>query len=83
MPGKRGTKRPWKVFVHDIGPTFSYATEVRARERAQDLVSPKGPDCYGKVTVYDVFRTPIQRTLYQFEKEPVEQVLRGGAWHDA
>lgn len=31
------TKRPWKVFVQSIGPSFSFSTEEKARARALAL----------------------------------------------
>lgn len=30
-------QRPWKVFVQQIGPSFSFATEDRAHARALEL----------------------------------------------
>jgi len=38
-------KRPWTVFVQDVGPKFTFADEHQARQRARELVEdPHVPD---------------------------------------
>ena len=76
------TRRPWKVFVRDIGPTFAFATEVAARERALQLVSPVGfkvgknwVGCYSEVLVYDAYAYPVVRTIYRPHTYLVDQVF--------
>lgn len=73
-----GTRRPWTVFVHDIGPTFTYATEERAHAKAQALAG--APDYYGKVTVYNALAFPPERTRYGFDMEPVAERFEPSGW---
>ena len=75
--------RPWRVFVRDIGPSFSFSTEERARARAVALTDGSLPDTYAEVLVYSV--TPARpetwrRTIYRPNQEPVTQELRAGSW---
>lgn len=74
-----GTRRPHKAFVHDIGPTFSYATAERAHAKAAELVSGEG-EAYGRVSVYSVdehltLSSDMTRTLYRYGAPPVRQRL--------
>lgn len=49
-------RRPWVVFVRDIGPTYTFASEDRARQRAIDLTDVTDPAKlgapYGEVLVW-------------------------------
>jgi hypothetical protein len=45
-------RRPWRVHVRDIGPSFSYASEEKARAKAIALVTPGTQDgSYAEVLV--------------------------------
>lgn len=64
--------RPHKVFVQSIGPTFSFASEIRAHQRAQTLITSGG---YAEVLVYEsgieTWHTPIEemtRTVYRHDR---------------
>lgn len=80
MP-KTHRSRPWKVFVPDIGPSFSFATEAAAHRRAQALIDGEfviGSTLYGgygRVFVYEVGGVGWVRTLYQLDKSPSTQRL--------
>lgn len=66
-------RRPWRVFVQEIGPTYSFANESRARARAEELIERER---YAAVDVYQADeRAPFRRTRYRFDAPPVEQVL--------
>lgn len=53
------TKRPWRVFVRDIGPSYSFGHWSAAWKRAVALVDGSWHDVmYAQVLVYDV-STPI------------------------
>jgi hypothetical protein len=41
-------RRPWKVFVHDVGPSWSFATEEAAERRAVEACGE-----YAHVSVYE------------------------------
>lgn len=86
-----GTRRPWKVFVHSIGPKFSYATEDKARAMAARLVGPAfdhgkyNQGNYERVTVYDADSwgrrgVPIERTVYRGNGAVYTERLLDGAW---
>jgi len=68
-------RRPWKVFVRDIGPTFSFANEAAARARAVDLISGEvviGDTLYGnyaEVLVWGPETSPdlMRRTVYRHD----------------
>ncbi len=76
-------RRPWKVFVFDIGPTWSFANEEEAHARARlvtgqnSIVIGKylhGP--YSQVSVYGPFEPgQARRTLYEEGHAPREQVF--------
>lgn len=74
-----GVRRPWKVFVRSVGPTFTFASEAAANARAAALVAEDGPDRYAAVDVYcvDQWATggPLERVQYRYGEEPVRQVL--------
>lgn len=73
------TKRPWKVFVRAIGPTFSYASEAGAHAKAAALVAADGPDRFAKVDVYSIEEWgaggQLVRVQYRYGQEPARQVL--------
>lgn len=72
------TTRPWKVFVHDIGPTFTYASPEKAHAKAAGLV----PE-YARVSVYNSgAELPLRRTLYRFDGPPTEQEFGADGWKD-
>lgn len=70
------TARPWKVFVRDIGPTFSFVHEHSARVKAARLVSPGGcgeNGSYAEVIVsnlYGVAPADYTRTVYRCDGPP-------------
>jgi len=89
----RRSKRPWKVFVRDIGPTFSFTHEADARARAEALVGSQtligcrlyGP--YAEVLVYesniDIPVAEWRRTVYRYDRPTVEeQLLSNGQWKE-
>ncbi len=43
------SKRPFRVYVHDIGPNFSYSTPERAFERVRQLIEEER---YATVTLF-------------------------------
>ena len=90
----RRSKRPWKVFVRNIGPTFSFTHEADARARAEALVGPEEivvnnrlHGSYGEVLVYesniDIPVADWRRTVYRYNRPPVEeQLLSNGQWKE-
>lgn len=66
-------RRPWKVFVHDIGPTFTFASAERAHAKAQEVMEAEH---YAMITVYDASDTKLERTAYRFDQEPVVEEFR-------
>lgn len=69
--------RPWKAFVRDIGPTYSFATAERAHARARDLVGD-----YAEVLVYAV-GGDLERWVYRYDREgPRRQVFLDGQWRE-
>lgn len=86
---KPRTRRPWTVFVHDIGPTFTFATEERARSRAEALAAGQHDGThYGHVDVYKAYEPgdggeafPMFRTVYSSEHAPCDEVLTSEALH--
>jgi hypothetical protein len=71
-----GTKRPWHVFVRDIGPTFTYATEERARAKVAELREE-----YGFIVLTGPCPRSVigwERTNFVHEKEPYVEVLTDG-----
>lgn len=77
MDETRTRTRPWKVFVRDVGPIFSFGTEAPARRRAEALARE-----YAEVLVYDVSpTTPLTRSVYRFGREaPLEERFEDGTW---
>jgi hypothetical protein len=71
--------RPWKVFVRDIGPMTSFATEDRAHARARDLTAGE----YAEVVVWLTGDDPMRRTVYRHDAEPRTEVLSFGRWVEA
>jgi hypothetical protein len=72
-------RRPWKVFVRDIGPSYSFASEQAARDRASALVGPEfslGHALVGNwsnVLVYNLDGDIDQRWTYKPGQEPLEE----------
>lgn len=65
-----GTPRPWRVFVRDIGPTFSFANEADARARALALTQGQvtiGKRLYGPYSRVEV-SGPCPREVYGWER---------------
>lgn len=74
-------RRPWKVFVRDVGPTFSFARPEDAHARAAGLVEGE----YADVIVFgtDDPIAPLatmRRTRYRPGVAPVEEHLVDGQW---
>ena len=63
-----GTRRPIKVFVHDIGPTYSFASPDAAAARVAELI----PE-YAQVTVTDEtdHRTMMTHLVVRPDRPPV------------
>lgn len=81
MAGGSPMRRPWKVFVFDIGPSFSFASEERAVERASALVASE----YAAVSVYQVDQeirsaTGLTRTVFRHDAEPTVERFDGRRW---
>lgn len=83
-------RRPWHVFVRDIGPTYTFGTEEAANRRAVDLVTTgdvhNAGAVYGEVLVYSVGReweNPPRRRVHRYEKSPVDEMLVDGRWVSA
>lgn len=78
-------ERPWKVFVRDIGPTYSFASEEAAHKRARLLVGPEFVlngvlvGAWADVLVYN-YRTAISHTRYRPDRKPVVEHLVEGRW---
>lgn len=73
------TRRPWHVFVRSVGPTYTFATEERAHERARRLV----PE-YAEVLVYAVgLDAPLERTVYRPDRPPVRERFGPAGWAPA
>ncbi len=70
-----GRRRPWRVFVRSIGPSFSYATEDRARTKAIALA-----DEYAEILVYNILSAHMTRTRYLYGGTVIEETLNGGVW---
>lgn len=69
--------RPWKVFVQEIGPMFSFASPDNARKRARELTDGT-IDTYGRVEVWctDPSQADVlERWHYEYNKEPVHQMF--------
>lgn len=69
-----GVRRPWKVFVRDIGPTFSFATPIRAHARAAELVGE-----FAEVLVYST-EGERRRTVYRYDRPARDEVFEEGQW---
>lgn len=83
------TRRPWVVHVRDVGPTYTFAHEARARALAARLVGPEfvhGRHLvgnYGEVVVYENGVMALDdwaRTVYRPEGATVERWERGKGW---
>lgn len=71
-------RRPWKVFVRDIGPSYSFASEQAARDRASALTGPVFSlggalvGDWGNVLVYSLDDID-RRWTYKPDQEPLEE----------
>ena len=67
------SRRPWRVWVHDIGPNYSFTRREAALERAAQLVAGD----YAKVTVIDLDHTrwPLERNLFRHDAPPMAQIM--------
>jgi hypothetical protein len=78
--------RPWRVFVLDVGPTYTFATEDAAKARAEALVGPefvlngKLVGGWGDVLVYDALAFPLVQTRYRPGQPPVTERMVEGRW---
>jgi hypothetical protein len=90
-PMKPRRSRPWTVFVRDIGPTFTFATEAAARQRAEALtgeneilVNHRVHGCYKEVILYEVRYTgpvDLDRWVYRYGKPTLYEKLNDkGQW---
>lgn len=73
-----GTRRPWRVFVMSIGPSFSFGSEERARAKALELT--RG---YHEIRLYNADAAlPCWRDVYRDGQAYRETfVSTGGEWH--
>ena len=84
MSDKR--RRPWKVFVRDIGPSYTFATKEAAIARAEALIGPEFAlngalvGNWSDVLVYDAFVHPPRHIRYRQGHEPVVEVFNGAHW---
>jgi hypothetical protein len=76
-------KRPWTVFVREVGPTFTFSTEANARQRARDLTAGE----YAEVLVWNkelFYDDPVllRRWIYRDGECADQQVFPhgGSAW---
>lgn len=76
----RKRRRPWRVFVWDIGPTFSFGSKERAFTRAHELLGE-----YTKVSVTDfdswVPGEPWTRTMLTADGRCWDEHFVQGQWH--
>lgn len=70
-------KRPWTVFVLDVGPTATFATEDRARQRASEWTSTEYVAAVVTATGSDFGR----RSTFRHGVEVRREVFADGAWH--
>lgn len=78
-------KRPWVVFVRDIGPTFTFASEANARQRACDLTAAEYAEVH--VWTHEIHADDphlLRRSIYRDGQLHHDQVFPHGghAWQD-